>query len=80
MKVKDLIKSLSELNPEDEVCALWWEKKYFEYGEDDEVELTSDGWGKVCSEFDDWDNAGTNLTQWISEAVTEHAVARDYAS
>lgn len=73
MKVKDLLKIMSELNPEDDICALWWEKPNYEYDPDDELVLTDEAWVEICKEFDAWDNAGLDVSEWIADAVIEKA-------
>jgi hypothetical protein len=73
MKVKDLLKSMNELDPEDDVCALFWIKPHYEFLGEDELKLTDEGWAEVCKEFDEWDNAGQDVTEWIADAVIEKA-------
>lgn len=73
MKVKDLLKQLSDANPEDDICALWWEKPNYDYDPDDETELTTNAWAEICKEFDEWDNAGVEISEWIADAVIEKA-------
>lgn len=74
MKVSQLINTLLESNkPDDEIIVLWWEKRNFDYDENDELVLTDDAWRKVASEFDTWDNAGQDIGEWLADAVTEHA-------
>lgn len=74
MKVSQLINTLLEQNkPDDEIIVLWWEKRNFDYSENDELVLTDDAWRKVSDEFDTWDNAGQDIGEWIADAVVEHA-------
>jgi hypothetical protein len=74
MKVKDLIKALQETtNPDDEILVLWWEKQNFDFPEDYELKLTDEGWLKISQEFDEWDNAGEQIGEWIADASVEHA-------
>lgn len=63
-----------------EVIVIWWEKRNFDYADDDELILTDEAWRKVSDEFDSWDNAGTDITEWISDAVSEHAEIREFPS
>jgi hypothetical protein len=74
MKVSELIKVLQENNkPEDEILVLWWEKNSFDFPEDYELKLTDEGWMKISKEFDEWDNAGEQIGEWIADASVEHA-------
>lgn len=70
MKVHQLLKELNALNPDDDLCVLYWEKSAFDYSEDDEFVLTKEAWAKVVEEFDDMDFI--SIGEWISDAVIEH--------
>lgn len=70
VKAKEAIEILSRYSPEDELCILWWDKPQFDNL--DEMTLTDEGWGKICKEFDAWDNAGQEVTEWINDATFEH--------
>jgi hypothetical protein len=74
MKAKEMLKVLSDMKPEDELCVLWWTKENYEYSPDDEVKLTDEAWTEICKEFDAWDNAGQDVSEWIADAVIEKAV------
>jgi hypothetical protein len=69
MKVSQLINQLNKVNPDDDICALWWEKPSYDYDSDDENVLTKEAWTEICTEFDKWENAGTELSEWIADAV-----------
>lgn len=72
MKVSQLIKALQNNNhPDDEIIALWWEKKDFQYPEDDEMTLTDEAWNKISDEFDSWHTAGEEVTEWIHSGVID---------
>jgi hypothetical protein len=74
MKVSELIKVLQENNkPDDEILVIWWEKNSFDFPEDYELKLTDEGWMKISKEFDEWDNAGEQIGEWIADASVEHA-------
>ena len=73
MKVKTLLEMLSRYSPEDELCVLYWDKPQYDFEEDEDIALTSEAWEKVCKEFDQWENAGHEVTAWISDAVFENA-------
>jgi hypothetical protein len=68
MKALDLIKKLQELPEGSEVCALWWTQETFD---DAYQPITDDQWSKVCDQFDNWDNAGAEVSEWISDAVID---------
>ena len=55
MKVKDLIAALSELDPEEQVCALVYDKSIFTFGLDEDENLTDEAWEKVVESFDGTD-------------------------
>jgi hypothetical protein len=74
MKVSELIKVLQENNkPDDEILVIWWEKNSFDFPEDYELKLTDKGWMKISKEFDEWDEAGSSISDWIADAVIENA-------
>ena len=73
MKVSELLTQLQALDPSDDICVLYWEKSSFEFPEDYEIVITAKGWKEVCEEFDQWDDAGSNTTTWISDAVIDKA-------
>jgi hypothetical protein len=65
MKVKDLIAKLQENYKETEdICVIWWDK----FSSADE-RLSDEDWAKVCQEFDEWDEAGADINDWIAEAI-----------
>lgn len=78
MKVSELIKILQEHNkPDDEILVLWWEKETFDYAEDDELKLTDEAWLKISKDFDTWGGLGSEVSQWISDAVIDYAELND---
>ena len=54
MKVKDVIKSMQNYNPEDEVVILWWTKDIASYG--DEADISDEVWSKVVKILNDENN------------------------
>jgi len=68
MKASELIKTMQELDPDAEVCALWWTQETFD---DAYQPITDIQWSKVCDQFDNWDNAGAEVSEWISDAVID---------
>ena len=43
------------------------------YPTDDEHTLTDGAWAEICKEFDEWDDAGNDVSEWIADAVIEKA-------
>ena len=77
MKIKQVMEMLSRYSPEDELCILWWDKPQFEFPEDYEIKLTDEGWARICKEFDEWENAGSEINQWMLDASIEYAETTD---
>jgi hypothetical protein len=71
MKVSALLKQLNDLNPDDEICALYWTKEAYDYRDIEEEEITREAWVEICKEFDECDNAGLDVSEWIADAVIE---------
>ena len=71
MKVKQAIEMLGRYSAEDEVCILWWDKPQFENY--DGLTLTDDGWAEICKQFDEWEDAGSDVNQWVVDASLELA-------
>lgn len=70
MKIKELMKHLSELNPEDEICVVWWERP-----EREEIggDVSHDDWGRICQEFDDYIAFdGSDLNDWMERAILDY--------
>jgi hypothetical protein len=67
-KVKDVIATLSQRDPE-EVIALegWWYKSDVENNND--VELTPGQWGYVVERYED--NTDTHIDNFVQEALEE---------
>jgi len=53
------------------IIALWWEKPSFDYDPEDEVQLTDSAWQEICREFNEWEDAGNDISEWIADAVIE---------
>ena len=70
MKIKTLLEMLNRYSPEDELCVLYWDKDNFDY-----EELTVSAWSQICKEFDEWEDAGSDVSEWLSEAVFKKAEA-----
>jgi hypothetical protein len=71
MKVSSLLKILEGKSPDENICALIWLKENMEYPTYDENILTDEAWAEICKEFDEWDNAGSDVSEWIADAVVE---------
>ena len=71
MKVSALLKQLNDLNPNDEICVLYWIKEAYDYSDVEEEEITLEALAEICKEFDEWDDAGHDVSQWIADAVIE---------
>lgn len=75
MKIKDMIQHLSELNPEDEICVVWWERPEREAIGGD---LCVDDWGRICQEFDDYIAFdGSDLNDWMEQAIIDYMKAEE---
>jgi hypothetical protein len=70
MKIKTLLEMLNRYSPEDELCVLYWDRDNFDY-----EELTVSAWSEICKEFDEWEDAGLDVSEWLSEAVSKKAEA-----
>ena len=73
MKVKDVIKSMQNYNPEDEVVILYWTKDIFD---DENNTLTDDVWAKVVQEVDEshLDFASQVISEDILSVLSENEV------
>lgn len=73
MRVADLIAMLSRYSPDTQVCALYWDKELFDYDKEDETHLTDEAWGRICREFDETEELGASVTEWIRDAALEYS-------
>lgn len=71
MIIRQIIEMLSRYSPDEELCILWWDKPQFDNL--DGLELTQQGWALICREFDEWENAGNDVNQWIMDSALEYA-------
>lgn len=76
MKVSELINQLIKIQPDEDICVLYWEKPSYDYDSDDENVLTKEAWAEICTEFDNWEDAGVELSEWIADAVIEKSEER----
>jgi len=73
MKVKDVIKSMQNYNPEDEVIILWWTKDIFD---DEDNTISDDVWSNVVKEVNDnhLDYSSQVISEDILNVLVEHGV------
>lgn len=73
MQIKTLIEALNKMDPEEEICVLLYSKDMFDYGADDEVELTTEAWNKICQDFDEvpFQDIWESISMAVSEEATE---------
>jgi len=65
VKVENLIKVLQENHkPTDDICVLWWDKP---------EEVPTENWTEICLQFDEWEDAGLDVSEWIADAIAENA-------
>lgn len=64
MKVKEVIKALEELSPDEEICVLWWERENFS-------DLPVETWNKLCEIFDKSDSVGDDVSLTIVQTLTD---------
>lgn len=73
MKVKDIIKSLSNLDPEEKVMIVYWTKDCVQgwFDEEDQI-ITDEIWNEAVEEFDEYEFQETNdmILDSISERVS----------
>ena len=73
MKVKDIIKSLSNLDPEEKVMIVYWTKDCVQdwFDEEDQI-ITDEIWNEAVEEFDQYEFQETNdmILDSISERVS----------
>lgn len=74
MQVKHLLEALSQMDPDDHICALVYDKSLFDFAEDDGIVLTKDGWNKLCSEFDE--QQFDDIFQSIMDGALDYAEER----
>jgi hypothetical protein len=77
MKVKDLLEALSQYEPDKDICVLWWDKETYDYTPESEEQLSSEAWARICKEFDEWEEAGLDESQWIADAVIEYSETKE---
>ena len=64
MKAKDLIGHISKLDPNEEICVLWWERENF-------ADVPVETWNKVCDIFDKSDSVGDDVTMTLVQTLTD---------
>lgn len=71
MKVKTLMEQISQLDPDDDICVLYYTKDLFDYEMEDEYILTQEVWQKIVKQFDGEEFA--TVGEWIADGVIEYA-------
>lgn len=64
MKAKDLIEQISKLDPNEEICVLWWERENFS-------DVSVETWNKVCDIFDKSDSVGDDVSLTLVQTLTD---------
>lgn len=75
MKVNTLMDFLSKMNPEDDICALVYDKSWFEFEEDGALVLTKEAWEKTVNEFDEM--PFRDVYQFIFDSALDNAEYRE---
>lgn len=73
MKAKDIIKSLSNLDPEEKVMIVYWTRDCVQDWFDEEEQIVTDEiWNEAVKEFDEYEFQETNdmILDSISERVS----------
>lgn len=77
MKAKDIIKSLSNLNPEEKVMILYWTRDCVQdwFDEEDQI-ITDEIWNEAVEEFDGYEFQETNdmILDSVSERLSKVAI------
>ena len=77
MKARELVDQLQKYDPDEEVIALVWFKDTFDFDNNDDLTLTDEAWLKVVKEMEEQggiDSGDQQISEQISEAVTEHSI------
>jgi len=76
MKVNELIKLLSDRNPEEEICALVWTKEHFDFQEDDDLYLPNESWIQTVKDFERATSIFSSIDEWLSDTVIDYSVIK----
>lgn len=71
MKVSQVVEHLKTLDQDQEICALLYTKRIFDFMTDDEMVLTDEAWSKVVTDFDSQDF--DDVWQFIYDSVFDYA-------
>jgi hypothetical protein len=77
MLVSDLLEILNRFSPDENICALIYDKSIFDYGDDDDMVLTTDAWNKICKEFDEM--PFNDVWESINMACIDYAEIKEVA-
>ena len=73
MKAKDIAKYFSQLEPDSDICALWFDKPDYAT-EEGEKEPSQETWATVCEQFYNsrsLDYGIEYVSEWVAEKVAE---------
>jgi hypothetical protein len=70
-KVKNIIKTLEELDPEEDICILMYTKSMFNHHNDEDFTLSDEQWSGICYDFEK--NDFDDIWQSIDYAVSDFA-------
>jgi hypothetical protein len=70
MKAKDIVKAFSQLDPEEEICILWYEIPRDEdmYG----FLPSKNAWEKICKEFEDTEYMDNEISDWMMDSILQY--------
>lgn len=71
MKVKDAIKALSTINPEDDIAILWYERDEFSDESDEDTTVTPEVWASAIARFEEEDSPDQYVTETIDQLIYE---------
>lgn len=73
MQVKELMKQLQELDPNEEVVVMYWAKQLFDDYEDEDNAISVDTWNEVVDKLDNGylDNASSDVHEIIEDTLRE---------
>lgn len=73
MKVSEALQLLSVLHPDEDIIMLMWSRSDVDNLQDDELQLAPDKWSQIVSEFEEADDLGDSIHDWVTASVLEYA-------
>ena len=73
MKAKDIVKHFSQLEPDSDICILWFDKPDYAT-EEGEKEPSQETWATVCEQFYNsrsLDYGIEYISEWVADKVAE---------